>query len=98
MMLPGVCVQVWFPDSADKTAQAIEEFEREGLPLFILANWRGFAGGQRDLFDGVLQVGMANRTPQQALLLKSAEAVASFDEGGAAWPRHPPTHPYFRLA
>lgn len=50
------CLQVWFPDSADKTAQAIEEFEREGLPLFILANWRGFAGGQRDLFDGVLQV------------------------------------------
>lgn len=48
--------QVWFPDSADKTAQAIEEFDREGLPLFILANWRGFAGGQRDLFDGVLQV------------------------------------------
>jgi len=50
-------VQVWFPDSADKTAQAIEEFNREGLPLFILANWRGFAGGQRDLFDGVLQAG-----------------------------------------
>lgn len=50
-------LQVWFPDSADKTAQAIEEFDREGLPLFILANWRGFAGGQRDLFDGVLQVG-----------------------------------------
>ncbi|KAF6253758.1 carboxyl transferase domain-containing protein [Scenedesmus sp. NREL 46B-D3] len=49
--------QVWFPDSADKTAQAIEEFDREGLPLFILANWRGFAGGQRDLFDGVLQAG-----------------------------------------
>jgi hypothetical protein len=34
----------------------MEEFDREGLPLFILANWRGFAGGQRDLFDGVLQV------------------------------------------
>jgi len=49
--------QVWFPDSADKTAQSIEEFDREGLPLFILANWRGFAGGQRDLFDGVLQAG-----------------------------------------
>ena len=50
-------LQVWFPDSADKTAQAIEEFDKEGLPLFILANWRGFAGGQRDLFDGVLQAG-----------------------------------------
>jgi acetyl-CoA carboxylase/biotin carboxylase 1 len=48
---------VWFPDSADKTAAAIEEFGAEGLPLFILANWRGFSGGMRDLFDGVLQVG-----------------------------------------
>lgn len=48
---------MWFPDSADKTAQAVEEFDREGLPLFILANWRGFSGGQRDLFDGVLQAG-----------------------------------------
>jgi hypothetical protein len=61
----GVRVQVWFPDSADKTAQAIEEFDREGLPLFILANWRGFAGGQRDLFDGVLQVGRAAMVPKQ---------------------------------
>jgi acetyl-CoA carboxylase / biotin carboxylase 1 len=48
--------QVWFPDSALKTAQAMEEFDREGLPLFLLANWRGFSGGQRDLFEGVLQV------------------------------------------
>ena len=48
---------MWFPDSADKTAQAIEECDLEGLPLFILANWRGFSGGQRDLFDGVLQAG-----------------------------------------
>jgi len=49
--------QVWYPDSAAKTAQAMEEFDREGLPLFILANWRGFSGGQRDLFEGVLQMG-----------------------------------------
>lgn len=48
--------QVWFPDSALKTAQAMEEFELEGLPLMIMANWRGFSGGQRDLFEGVLQV------------------------------------------
>ena len=47
---------MWYPDSAAKTAQAIEEFDREGLPLFILANWRGFSGGQRDLFEGILQV------------------------------------------
>lgn len=49
--------QVWFPDSALKTAQAMEEFDLERLPLFVLANWRGFSGGQRDLFEGVLQAG-----------------------------------------
>jgi acetyl-CoA carboxylase/biotin carboxylase 1 len=53
----GSVPQVWFPDSADKTAAAMEEFDAEGLPLFILANWRGFSGGMRDLFDGVLQAG-----------------------------------------
>ena len=47
---------MWFPDSAAKTAQAMEEFDAEGLPLFVLANWRGFSGGQRDLYEGVLQV------------------------------------------
>ena len=49
--------QVWFPDSALKTAHAMEEFNLESLPLIILANWRGFSGGQRDLFEGVLQAG-----------------------------------------
>lgn len=49
--------QVWFPDSATKTAQAMMDFNREELPLFILANWRGFSGGQRDLFEGILQAG-----------------------------------------
>ncbi|KAF7816939.1 acetyl-CoA carboxylase 1-like [Senna tora] len=49
--------QVWFPDSATKTAQSIMDFNREELPLFILANWRGFSGGQRDLFEGILQAG-----------------------------------------
>ena len=48
---------VWFPDSALKTAHAMEEFNLERLPLVILANWRGFSGGQRDLFEGVLQAG-----------------------------------------
>ena len=49
--------QVWFPDSATKTAQAIADFDREGLPLLILANWRGFSAGQQDLFNGILQAG-----------------------------------------
>ena len=33
--------QVWYPDSAYKTAQAIQDFNRgENLPLMIFANWR----------------------------------------------------------
>ena len=45
--------QVWFPDSAFKTAQAIYDFNREELPLMVLANWRGFSGGMKDMFDQV---------------------------------------------
>eukprot|EP00800_Vazella_pourtalesii_P022573 TRINITY_DN889_c0_g1_i3.p2 TRINITY_DN889_c0_g1~~TRINITY_DN889_c0_g1_i3.p2 ORF type:complete len:445 (-),score=120.80 TRINITY_DN889_c0_g1_i3:60-1394(-) len=48
---------VWFPDSAFKTAQAIEDFNREDLPLFIFANWRGFSGGMRDMYEEVLKYG-----------------------------------------
>lgn len=39
--------QVWFPDSAYKTAQAIKDFNQEKLPLMIFANWRGFSGGMK---------------------------------------------------
>jgi len=39
--------QVWYPDSAFKTAQTIMDTDREQLPLFIFANWRGFSGGMR---------------------------------------------------
>lgn len=39
--------QVWFPDSAYKTAQAIRDFNHEHLPLIIFANWRGFSGGMK---------------------------------------------------
>ena len=49
--------QVWFPDSAHKTATAIRDFQGEDLPLMIFANWRGFSGGQRDMFDEVLKFG-----------------------------------------
>nr|KAG5704977.1 hypothetical protein BaRGS_022819 [Batillaria attramentaria] len=49
--------QVWFPDSAYKTAQAIKDFAREELPLFIFANWRGFSGGMKDMYDQVLKFG-----------------------------------------
>jgi acetyl-CoA carboxylase/biotin carboxylase 1 len=49
--------QVWYPDSAYKTAQALRDFHGEGLPVMIFANWRGFSGGQRDMFDEVLKFG-----------------------------------------
>jgi len=48
---------VWFPNSAYKTAQAIKDFKTEDLPLIVFANWRGFSGGQRDMFDEVLKYG-----------------------------------------
>ncbi|XP_041352027.1 acetyl-CoA carboxylase-like isoform X1 [Gigantopelta aegis] len=49
--------QVWFPDSAYKTAQAIMDFNREELPLIVFANWRGFSGGMKDMYDQVLKFG-----------------------------------------
>lgn len=45
--------QVWYPNSAYKTAQAIFDFQREGLPLIVFANWRGFSGGQQDMVSGL---------------------------------------------
>merc|ERR1711988_2039121 len=50
--------QVWYPDSAYKTAQAINDFNRgENLPLIIFANWRGFSGGTRDMAGEILKFG-----------------------------------------
>nr|XP_025745134.1 acetyl-CoA carboxylase 2 isoform X3 [Callorhinus ursinus] len=49
--------QVWLPDSAYKTAQAINDFNREKLPLMIFANWRGFSGGMKDMYDQMLKFG-----------------------------------------
>ncbi|XP_065173033.1 acetyl-CoA carboxylase-like [Atheta coriaria] len=49
--------QVWFPDSAYKTAQAIQDFSREDLPLMIFANWRGFSGGMKDMYEQIMKFG-----------------------------------------
>lgn len=49
--------QVWFPDSAYKTSQAIRDFSREQLPLMIFANWRGFSGGMKDMYEQVIKFG-----------------------------------------
>ncbi|KAJ3097342.1 acetyl-coenzyme-A carboxylase [Phlyctochytrium bullatum] len=50
--------QVWYPNSSFKTAQAIRDFNNgEQLPLIIFANWRGFSGGQSDMYKEVLKYG-----------------------------------------
>jgi acetyl-CoA carboxylase/biotin carboxylase 1 len=49
--------QVWFPDSAHKTATAVNDFAGEELPLMIFANWRGFSGGKTDMYNEVLKFG-----------------------------------------
>ena len=49
--------QVWYPNSAHKTAQAIFDFNHEGLPLIIFVNWHGVSGGQQDMYDEVLKQG-----------------------------------------
>ncbi|GMH62235.1 hypothetical protein TrLO_g1502 [Triparma laevis f. longispina] len=48
---------VWFPDSAHKTATAIRDFNGEDIPLMIFANWRGFSGGTRDMYNEILKFG-----------------------------------------
>ncbi|KAI9138810.1 acetyl-CoA carboxylase [Paraphysoderma sedebokerense] len=49
---------VWVPSSSFKTAQAINDFNKgEQLPLIIFANWRGFSGGQKDMYDAILKYG-----------------------------------------
>jgi len=78
--------QVWFPDSAFKTAQAIRDVDGEGLPLMIFANWRGFAGGLRDMFGEVLKFGAmivdALRTFRQPVLVY---IPAEAELRGGAW-------------
>lgn len=65
--------QVWYPDSSFKTAQCINDFNQEGLPLIILANWRGFSGGMKDMYDQILKFGAyivdALRKYQQPVLI-----------------------------
>ena len=65
--------QVWFPDSAYKTAQCIWDCTAEDIPLIILANWRGFSGGMMDMFDQVLKFGAyivdALRTYRQPVIV-----------------------------
>lgn len=60
--------QVWFPDSAYKTAQVIKDFNREKLPLLIFANWRGFSGGMKGRAAWLASQSPAALVPRQLLL------------------------------
>jgi len=50
---------VWSAASASKSAHALETMRREGLPVLVLANCRGFAGGATDMYGAVLTHGAA---------------------------------------
>ena len=50
--------KVWYPDSSYKTANTIKDMNREGLPLMMFANMRGFSGGASDMFNEVTKLKM----------------------------------------
>ncbi|KAI6219616.1 hypothetical protein M3Y99_01645200 [Aphelenchoides fujianensis] len=78
--------QVWYPDSAYKTADAIRDFHREGLPLVILANIRGFSGGKKDMFEMVLKFGAQIVDALQAYTQPIVVYIPPYGElRGGAW-------------
>ena len=48
---------ILYPDTAYKIAKTIQAVQVESLPLLILADWRGFSGGTRDMYNHVLDFG-----------------------------------------
>ncbi|KAM0675081.1 acetyl-coenzyme-A carboxylase [Gurleya vavrai] len=44
-------------DSSKKIAQSISDFEKEGLDILILANFRGFSGGKEEMINNILNHG-----------------------------------------
>jgi biotin carboxylase/acetyl-CoA carboxylase carboxyltransferase component len=48
---------VLYPDTSYKISKTIQNVAVEGLPLLIIANWRGFSGGTRDMYNNVLDFG-----------------------------------------
>lgn len=78
--------QVWFPDSSFKTAQAIADFNKEQLPLFVFANWRGFSGGMKDMYDQVLKFGSSIVDALREYLQPIIVYIPPFGElRGGAW-------------
>lgn len=48
---------VLFPDTARKVSRAIMDIDREGLPLLLVCDYRGFSGGTNDMYDEILTFG-----------------------------------------
>jgi biotin carboxylase/acetyl-CoA carboxylase carboxyltransferase component/biotin carboxyl carrier protein len=48
---------ILYPDTSYKIAKTIRDCNVEGIDLLIIANWRGFSGGTRDMYDNVLDFG-----------------------------------------
>jgi biotin carboxylase/acetyl-CoA carboxylase carboxyltransferase component/biotin carboxyl carrier protein len=48
---------ILYPDTSYKIAKTIRDCDIEGLPLLIIADWRGFSGGTRDMYENVLDFG-----------------------------------------
>ena len=55
--ISNVAPSVLYPDTSYKFAQAINDVNREGLPLLIVLNLRGFSGGTMAMFTEVLKMG-----------------------------------------
>ena len=76
--------QVWYPNSAHKTAQAIFDFNHKGLPLIIFVNWHGVSGGQQDMYDEVLKQGskiINGSGPSTSLTLATIAYTTSSSSG-----------------
>jgi biotin carboxylase len=48
---------ILYPDTSYKISKTIRDSNIEGLPLLIIADWRGFSGGTRDMYENVLDFG-----------------------------------------
>lgn len=65
---------VMFPDTSKKIARTIRDVRLEKLPLLVIANWRGFSGGTRDMFEEVLTYGS-----------QIVEELVSYDQPVTVW-------------
>ena len=52
-----VSPNILYPDTSYKIAKTIRDCNVEGLELLCIANWRGFSGGTRDMYDNILDFG-----------------------------------------